>query len=177
MSQVSDTSESSDVCECETFVPRPKIWLRAIIFVLLVAFILIGHPPWPSLIGFCATMAVFLGTFPRPTISADYFEKEWFVCFVPVGSKRMSLAKVVGIEVDLESRMGMLAGTWLLGAVDLLWIWLLDWLIPWAGGDYRLWLRTAQDQRVLVWQGNGERNFRRNAAILESVTGMKLTRG
>ena len=61
--------------------------------------------------------------------------------------------------------------------MNVLAIWLLDWLIPWAGGDYKLWLRTKSDQRVLAWQGNGEANFRRNLEILEEVSGLPVTRG
>jgi hypothetical protein len=54
---------------------------------------------------------------------------------------------------------------------------LMDWLVPWFGGDYKLWLRTVSDERVLAWQGNGEGNFRQNLEILEETTGLPVTRG
>ena len=59
------------------------------------------------------------------------------------------------------------------GVWNVLMIWLLDWLIPWAGGDYKLWLRSKSG-RLLAWQGNGEANFRHNLAVLEDATGLPV---
>ena len=44
-------------------------------------------------------------------------------------------------------------------------------------GEYKLWLRTESDERVLAWQGNGEGNFRRNLEILEDILGLPVMRG
>jgi hypothetical protein len=178
-----DLSESEPLGLCTPLVPQPRIWLRTLIVVLSVAIILIGQPSWLSLIGFCLTMAGFFGTFSRATISAEYFEKESFVCFVPVGISRTRLANVVQIETDVESSMEMEGSTvpmWSTGVFDLLFVWLLDWLIPWVRGEYKLWFRMQSehsDQRALVWQGNGESNFRYNLELLEQITGMPVTRG
>jgi len=161
-------------------VPHPKIWLRAVILVLFAALAWFGTTSWQSKVGFCFIVAGFLGTFPRPRISAEYYEREWFAVFVPLGRSRTRLADLTQIETDLEKGIGMTGGclVWLLfGIQTLVMVWLLDWLLPWAGGDYKLWLRTKSGRRILAWQGNGESNFQRNLEILEDTLGLPVTRG
>jgi hypothetical protein len=80
----------------------------------------------------------------------------------------------------VEARMGLECGcaiAALAGIQTLLMVWLLDWLIPWAGGEYKLWLRMLAGHRVLAWQGNGESNFRQNLNILEDISGLPVVRG
>ena len=161
-------------------VPQPKIWLRVTILVLLVALAWIGASPWYAKSIFCLAMAGLLGTFPRLRINTEYFQQEWFVAFLPVHGRRMRLDKLVQIETDLETRMGIGTGCvlgFLFGIQNMLMVWLLDWLIPWLGGDYKLWLRTKSDRRILAWQGNGESNFRRNLETLKVISGLPVTRG
>ena len=148
--------------------------------VLLVALAWIGSSAWCAKLIFCLAMVGFFGTFPRPRINITCFVKEWFVFFVPVGATSTNLADIVQIETDLDEKIGMTGGIlifFFFGLFDLIMIWLFDWLIPWFGGDYKLWLRTKSDQRVLVWQGNGESNFRRNLALLKDLSGLPVTRG
>ncbi len=166
--------------DCTHLVPQPKIWLRIVILALLLFMALISTTSWPAKLFFCLSVAAIFGTFPRPRINSKFFEKEWFVVFVPVSVRRTPLADVVQIETDLEQRFGMAGGCFLsliFGVWNVLMVWLLDWLIPWAGGDYKLWLRTASGRRVLAWQGNGEANFRHNLDVLEDVSGLPVTRG
>ena len=161
-------------------LPQPKIWLRVLILVLLLFMTLIGTAPWAVKLVAALTMVAVLGTFPRPRINSEFFEKEWFVVFVPVSVRRTPMADVVQIETDLEYKIGLTGGVVLslfIGLWNMLMIWLLDWLIPWAGGDYKLWLRTASGSRVLAWQGNGDANFRQNLKILEDVSNKPVTRG
>ena len=161
-------------------LPQPKIWLRVLILALLLSMTLIGTAPWTVKLVAALTMVAVLGTFPRPRINSEFFEKEWFVVFVPVSVRRTPMADVMQIETDLEYRIGLAGGFVLslfIGLWNMLMIWLLDWLIPWAGGDYKLWLRTASGDRVLAWQGNGETNFRQNLEILEDVSDKPVTRG
>ncbi len=160
--------------------PQPRIWLRAAILVLLVALACIGNSSWLAKGVFCLAMAGLLGTFPRPRVSAEWFEVEWFAAFVPVRVRRVALADAIQIETDLESRMGLDTGILLaffIGLWNVLMIWLVDWLVPWFGGDYKIWLRTGRDQRMLAWQGMGEGHFRRNLDILEDISGLPVTRG
>lgn len=161
-------------------LPRPKIWLRVTIFVLLVALAWIGSSAWYAKLIFCMAMAGLVGTFPRSRINITYFEKEWFVFFVPVGVMRLEIAELFQIETDLDSKIGASGGLFVLiffGLMNLVAFWLFDWLMPWIGGDYKLWLRTKSDQRVLAWQGNGESNFRRNLDLLKDLSGLPVTRG
>jgi hypothetical protein len=161
-------------------VPQPKIWLRLVILALFVALAWIGTTPWQSKLGFCVMVAGFLGTFPRPRISAKYYEREWFAIFVPLGRSRTRLTDLTQIETDLEKSIGMAGGclvTVVFGIQTLLMVWLLDWLLPWAGGSYKLWLRTKSGRRILAWQGNGESNFQRNMEILQDTLGLPVTRG
>jgi hypothetical protein len=161
-------------------VPQPKVWLRATILVFMTAFALIvGSRPVP-MIGSCLLMAGLFSTFPRCRIGPKQFEKEWFVFFLPVRVTRINLADAIQIETDVEQRMGLSGGCLLslfVGVQNVLMVWLLDWLIPWAGGDYKIWLRTKSGGRVLAWQGNGDDNFRRNLETIEDVSGLPVTRG
>ncbi len=100
--------------------------------------------------------------------------------FVPLRPVRTPLADLKWIETDVEQRMGAASGcalAFVFGLQNLLMVWLLDWLIPWAGGDYKLWLRTLSGRRVLAWQGNGDSNFRQNMDILEEASGLPIKRG
>jgi hypothetical protein len=161
-------------------VPEPRVTLRASLLVGMASLVLIAPCPWSVKVVSLVTMAAILGTYPRSTINAKYFEKRWFVLFRSVGSSRTRLADVIQIETDLERRLGLLGGgilSVLVGLWTVLMVWMLDWLVPWAGGDYMIWLRTYKDQRVLAWQGFGEDNFRRNLEILEEISGQPVTRG
>ena len=161
-------------------VPQPKVWLRAAILILLITLACIGTSPWFAKFIFCLVMAGLMGTFPRPRINGEVFEKEWFAFFYPVRVSRTLLAEVTQIETDLEAGIGMETGLVLspfIGLYNVMMIWLFDWLVPWFGGHYKLWLRTKSDQRILAWQGNGERNFRRNLDIMKEVSDLPITRG
>ena len=161
-------------------LPRPKIWLRVTIVVLLVLLAWIGSSEWYAKLIFCTAMAGLFGTFPRTRVNITCFEKEWFVFFAPVRVSHVEVSDLVQIETDLEEKMGMAAGVliwFFFGLFNLMMVWLFDWLIPWFSGDYKLWLRTKSDQRVLGWQGNGESNFRRNLALLKDLSGLPVTRG
>ncbi|MCD4727002.1 MAG: hypothetical protein K8R46_05040, partial [Pirellulales bacterium] len=118
--------------DCTHLVPQPKIWLRIVILALLLLMAFISTTSWPAKLFFCLSMAAIFGTFPRPRINSKFFEKEWFVVFVPVSVRRTPLVDVVQIETDLEQRFGMAGGCALslfIGVWNVLMVWLLDWLI------------------------------------------------
>ena len=46
---------------------------------------------------------------------------------------------------------------------------LLDYVIPWLGGNYKLFLRQYDDEKVLIWQGNNTSDYEGNLALLESA--------
>ncbi len=163
-----------------SLVPQPKIGLRVTILITVIVFALIGRAGPIATLVFCLTMLGLFGTFPRCRISSEQFEKEWFVVFLPIHSTHTCMADIRWIETDVEKKMGIEGGclvTMFFGLETLLMVWLLDWLIPWAGGDYKIMLRTLSGDRILAWQGNGDANFRRNLEIMEEVSGLAVTRG
>jgi hypothetical protein len=161
-------------------VPRPKLWLRLTLATAMLALMLISTgPPSVKLIAAVSMIGV-LGTYPAMRINPRCFEKHWRVAFIPIGTTREPLDQFVHVETDLEQRFGLGAGcalALLVGVWNVVMVRVLDWLLPWAGGDYKLWLRTGGNRRVLAWQGNGEANFRHNLEVLEAVSGLRVVRG
>ncbi|MBN1395793.1 MAG: hypothetical protein JW959_12290 [Pirellulales bacterium] len=161
-------------------VPRPKTMLRGAILIALLFLGLISNAPAAAKIVAGLTMVAIFGTFPYSRISAEKFQKTWHVLFIPVYIQHVPLGGVDRIETGLEQKMNLASGcaiAFLVGIWNLVMIWLLDWLIPWAGGDYKLWLRLDSGRRVLAWQGNGEANFRQNVHVLEDASGLPVVRG
>ncbi len=171
MSQAAHTSP----WERTALVPRRRIGLRLAVLAVLVLFVLLGSPPVLSLLGFALCAALVLGTFPRAYVTQVEFEQEFFVMFIPVQVTRYSLKDFEAIETDVEERVGAWAG-FLFGFGNLLWVWALDHLFPWFGGDFKIWLRALPGRRVLSWQGDGESRFKENLNILERRTGLPVMR-
>jgi hypothetical protein len=46
---------------------------------------------------------------------------------------------------------------------------IFDHVMPWLGGDHKLWLRQYDDERLLIWQGNNAAHFEANLRRLESA--------
>jgi hypothetical protein len=166
--------------ETVSLLPEPRIALRLAIWGLVIAAPLTGPSVWHAKLGFSVTMALLLGTFPRPQINAKCFRKQWFVAFVPAYLNDARTTDLVRIESGLDDRLEAFGelGSLVMRILRLVhfgWIW--DWLFPWLGGDYILWLRTASDERILAWQGNGEDNFRKNLEILEETLQLPVVRG
>ena len=149
---------------------------RLVIFVGLVLFLLIGAPSVLNLIAFAVVMALILGTFPRTYVSQTEFEREMLVMFIRVQVTRRSIKDFAAIETGIEEPMPVETG-FLLGFGNVFWIWALDHLFPWVGGDYKLWLKTSSGGRILGWQGDGESRFKENLKTLEQQTGLPVTRG
>jgi hypothetical protein len=170
----------ADSGESVSLLPEPRMALRLAIWAGVIVFPLTGPSVWHAKLGFTITMALFLGTFPRPQINARCFRKQWFVAFVPAYRSDARTADLVQIESGLDDRLegfGEL-GSLVMRIVRLVYLgWLWDWLFPWLGGDYMLWLRTNSDQRILAWQGNGEENFRKNLETLEETLKLPVVRG
>jgi hypothetical protein len=45
--------------------------------------------------------------------------------------------------------------------------------MPWLGGDYKLWLRQYDDERLLIWQVNNSDHHEANLRRYES-TGLPI---
>jgi hypothetical protein len=161
-------------------IPEPRVWLRVTLLILLVIFGWIGPSAWYAKCIFSLVLVPLFGTYPHTRINARFLEREWFAAFVPVYIQRVRLTEITRIETDLDSGLGFVGGCVIfvvLGPFAFPFFWGMDWLVPWLGGDYKLWLRTLSDNRILVWQGNGEGNFRCNLAVLEETFDLPVTRG
>jgi hypothetical protein len=162
----------------ETVVLKPvrSWWLRFIIVLAIAGIVSFGPIAWPKKAMFCAGMAFLFGTFPWTRINRARLERVSFVMFMPILVKRWSLDRFTHIETGLEDRSDLETYGWLFRGGWLTWR-LLDFLLPWMGGDYKLWLRASSGKRVLAWQGNGESIFRENLELLEHRTGLPVERG
>ncbi|OHB69160.1 MAG: hypothetical protein A2V70_21185 [Planctomycetes bacterium RBG_13_63_9] len=155
-------------------VPDRRVKPRLIVLACLVALALIATVGWPQKVFFCTSMVFLLGTFPRYCINGQRFEREFVFMFVRVQNKSWRLASFEAIETDLEFQLP----AWTIIFLFLNWflVRLLDYLVPWAGGKYRILLRDGEGERILAWQGNGEGSFRANLQALEDTTGLPVER-
>lgn len=166
---------ASDRDQVVTLRPRPHLWLRKTLFCAWSGYLIIA--PWTSSfkLDCCLLALVILGTFRTTTVSAN--EIAWHYCFgfVPYYSRQLSVKDQTTILTGWEERSGLgealLLGLWSMGLAPL-----ADWLCPWPGGSYRLWVKNHHDQRVLVWRGRVERTFHRNHKLLSQATRMPSQR-
>lgn len=156
-------------------VPHRRIVPRVAILAGLVLFFLIGAPSALNLACFTLVATLVLGSFPRAYVSPTGCEWELRVMFVPVRVTRHAIDEFTAIETDVEQRAPMWSG-WLFGFINLIWVWALDHVFPWIGGDYKIWLRTLSGKQILCWQGDGEARFKENLRILERQTHLPVTR-
>ncbi len=164
----------------ETFlVPYRQMLPRLIVLVVLMIFLQIGNA-WYRTILPGLLFAALLGTFPRICVSRDLLKWRLYVMFYPVHVRQWPMKPFVLIRTGLEGRFSMqegcLAGL-TLGLHNIVMAKAFDYLIPWVGGDYKLWLETGSGKRVLVWQGNGGGYFRTNLDLLEEVSGLPIECG
>lgn len=162
---------ASGVEEGGTFLAplRRRKW-RLIIFVLLVLFILAGQAAPVPQITFDLCMGFILGSYPIVEVKKKTIEQTLFVFFFPVHKKVYKLRDFVAVEADVETRITQYVGCLIL---FVFFYWLLfrifDRVMPWLGGDYKLWLRRYDDERIIIWQGNNTTDYEANLALLESA--------
>lgn len=143
---------------------------RAIIYVCLVAFVVIGQAPIHKQLFFDLTIGLMMGSYPIVEVKKKTIERTMMVLFFPVHQKVWRLSDFVSVEAGTESRI-----TDSIGCLVLLFFcfWflsrLLDHVFPWLGGDFKLYLRQCDDEKVLIWQGNNTSDFEANLALIESA--------
>jgi hypothetical protein len=142
---------------------------RAIIFGVLAAFILIGQAPIPKQLFFDITVGLIIGSYPIVEVKKKSIEQTIMVFFFPVYKKVWKLRDFVGVETGVEPRIADTIGC----LVFIFWFWFLfrlfDHLMPWLGGNYKLFLRQYDDEKLLIWQGNNTTDFEANLALFEAV--------
>ncbi len=154
-----------------TLRPRPLLWLRKTLVVGWSGYLLIA--PWsPSFkLDCCLISLVLLGTFRTTTVSARRITWKYRFGFLPFYTRHLALQDHCQIVTGWEERSG-------LGEALLLGLWaacvapLADWLCPWPGGQYRLWVKTPHGKRILVWRGRVGRSYYRNHKLLGQATGL-----
>lgn len=171
--------ETAQVTAGHTYlVPNRRMTPRLIVLAGLVALFFIANA-WYHTLLFGLVMASWLGTYPRVSLNHQMVQREFLVMFVSAHVRRWSWRKFVCIETGLEPRFGVGLGC-LMAAMVGIWNVILaktlDWLVPWFGGDYKIWVQDLSERRVLVWQGNGESYFRRNLDVLQEASGLPVER-
>ncbi len=155
-------------------LPLPRVKIRWILFVLLLLPALMSSTAWYEKLFPALLVASVVGTYRQSRICGDRFESRMILLFWPLRVRKWKLDRVVVIETEMASRGGMGAGL----LIAPLWIFgrICDWLLPWLGGDIKLWLRSAKGKRVLAWQGNSDEHYQTNLEILQTATGADVQR-
>ncbi|MDB5336253.1 MAG: hypothetical protein JWN70_1872 [Planctomycetaceae bacterium] len=158
-----------------TLRPRPLLWLRKVLACGWSGYLLIS--PWSSSVRLdcCLLGLIVLGTFRTITVSNQQITWKYRFGFLPFYTSQLNLKDQTSIVTGWEERSG-------LGEALLLGLWgacvapLADWLCPWRGGPYRLWVKSTQGVRTLIWRGRVERSFHRNHKLLGQATGLPSQR-
>jgi hypothetical protein len=156
--------------EGEFFAPLRNRRKRFIIFALLVGFALIGPSPWLHKAIFFLSMGLIFGSYPIVQVKQRTIEQTMIVGFFPVRRRSWKLRQFISVETDAEPRITQAVGC-LVFIILPIWLMfrLFDHLMPWLGGDHKLWLRRHDDERLQIWQGNNTDHFEANLKLLEST--------
>jgi hypothetical protein len=155
--------------------PVRSFKLRLAIWVALCALALIGTTgPGPKF-AFCLSMGLLTGSFPQSFLMDGAFYWELYVLFFRVNKNRWKLSRFVQIEIELEDRpFDSMANVFKLAELlNRIWA-LFDACVPWLGGDYKIYLRSASGKRVLAWQGSNDGQYQANLELLRRATGLKV---
>lgn len=156
-------------------VPIPRVSLRWILFAVLALFALFSNTPWLMKPLALIVPAFITGTYRESRIRNGRFQTRMVYFFVPGRRRSWKLERFVAVETELEQHAGCLT---ILFFGPFFWFltYVVDWLLPWLGGDFILWLHTAKGKRILAWQGSSDENFQENLNTLVSVTGAEVIR-
>ena len=162
----------TSMAEKVSLVPRQSRRIRIIVVAVLTALAIATDRCLATFVGVPLVAAALLGTYPEIFVDGKELERRFRVLFFEMRVTHISLEPCTQIEIDIEPPLGV---GWA-AVLGIYWLWclVLDRVVPWLGGDYRIWVRTYRGQRIQVWQGNGEANFRANLKILQKETGLPL---
>ena len=155
--------------------PIPNVPLRCVVLVILLVPLFVGPATWLTRLFVIAMLTTLVGSYRNARLRGGRFETGLAVGFVPLRIHKWSLRRFVQIEVDMEDGAGW--GVFLLfGPLQFVMCYMLDWLFPWFGGRYQIWLRGVKGKRILVWQGSSDTLFQENLRYLETVSGLPVER-
>ncbi len=152
--------------------PEPQIWLRRILFVVAMIPLLFSSMSWYVKPVAAVMPAFLLGSYRLAYVSEGSLYLQMVVMFLPLRLRRYPLNRIVAIETKWTDAAH--AGWFLMFGLYWLWCRLFDWLVPWMGGSYELWVRSAKGKRVLVWQGNSDEIYQENLELLHGAAGVPI---
>ena len=151
-------------------VPLRNRRRRAVIYLALVAFIAIGQAAIHKQLFFDVTVGLLIGSYPIVEVKKKTVEQTIFIFFFPVHKKVWRLRDFLSVETGVEPRIADTIGCFVL---LFFWYWFLfrlfDHLMPWLGGNYKLFLRSYDDEKLLIWQGNSTSAYEANLALFQSA--------
>ena len=154
--------------------PHPRVKLRWILFGVLLLPALISSATWYEKLFAALLLAFVVGTYRQSRICGDRFESGMILMFKQLRVRKWKLDRVVVIETEVATRADL--GTVVLFAPLWAFLRICGWLLPWLGGEIKLWLRSAKGKRVLAWQGNSEEHYQTNLEMLQTATGAEVQR-
>lgn len=160
----------------QPLLPIPRVWLRALLFAgILLPVVFLSTHSWSLKLPSLLMWAALIGSYRDARIAGPVFRFNYVIAFVPLPAKKLKLDRVARLGVDIEESLSF---GWILvfGFWNVLFTWLLDWLLPWVGGRYRVWLVTIKGKKILAWQGNSDPAFDENVRRLEAATGLTMER-
>ena len=155
--------------------PYPRVGLRAGLLALFLLPLFLSSVSWQVKAGALVFWTLMFGSYRNSWLREDRFEQQYIIGFVPLKVQKYRLRKLDALGVDIEQPVGIL-WVFITGVGTLLTFWIFDWLFPWMGGRYRLWLLTRTEKRVLAWQGNDQDTLNETVAQFERATGLKSER-
>jgi hypothetical protein len=155
--------------------PVPRLWLRVLLLALILLPIPFARATWTVKGMGVLLWTVMLGSYRDVRIEGAVLRYGFVVGFVPLKPRRLKLDRVTRLAIDTEQGVGW-GWMFVVGLWNWLFCWVLDWLFPWFGGRYRVWLLTARGKQILAWQGNSDDALHENLAMLESATGLTTER-
>ena len=155
--------------------PVPNVPLRCVVLVILLIPLFIGSVGWATRLFAIAMLTTLVGSYRDTRIRGDRIETGLVIAFITLKRRRWKLRRFVQIDVTLEPGAGW-GVFFLFGPLQLAMCYVLDWLFPWFGGRYQIWLHGAKGSRVLVWQGSSDALFQDNLRSLETVSGLPVER-
>jgi hypothetical protein len=155
--------------------PYPRIHLRLGILAVFMLPLLLSTVSLLAKAFAFVFWTLLIGSYRQAFLREDRFEQHYFIGFVPLKVYKWRLKKLEALGLDTEEPVGCL---WIivLGVAMVLTFRVFDWLFPWVGGRYRIWLLTQSEKRILAWQGNSEETLHETLAQFEQATGMKCQR-
>jgi len=155
---------------------RSRRWLRKLLVITWSAYLLTS--PWwtpNSKLVACLISVIVLGTYRETYISKVSVAWSFCLAFLPVGTWTSSLQGAHCLQSEWEEQGGMIEAL-MLGLWGLVLAPLIDWLCPWRGGVFQLWIKAENGRKILIWRGRSERAFHSNHRLVQSVTQLPTPR-